>query len=53
MYKDPQMTQYSVFEPRNDETLYNFGDMSASFGFGLYKSATFEYIDIDPSYGFI
>ena len=48
--KVPSIHQYSVFDKRNDDKEFNFGENYGGFLFGLYDGGIFSQIPIDPRY---
>ena len=48
--KVPSIHQYSVFDKRNDDKEFNFGESYGGFLFGLYDGGIFRQIPIDPRY---
>ena len=48
--KVPSIQQYSIFDKRNDDKEFNFGENYGGFLFGLYNGGVFRQIAIDPRY---
>ena len=56
-YKDPNITQFKIFDKRNDDTVINLAENHAMFLIGFFEMATIEdptipsFVKIDPQYG--
>ena len=49
-YKDPSITQYKIYDKRQDDQEINFGENYGGFLFGL-LNADDEFEKLDPKYG--
>ena len=50
-YKDPNITQYSIYDSRQDNKEYNFKEANGSLLFGIFHEKDEKYVDLDPRYG--
>ena len=50
-YQDPQITQYTIFNPRIDGTEYNFGEMYGGLSFGFVDQRNFGFPKLDTRIG--
>ena len=42
-FKDPNITQFSIFDKRTDDVEFNFGEMHGGFYFGFFNPTSFSY----------
>ena len=50
-YKNPKVSQYTIFDPRVDDTLINYGEMNGNFAIGMLSGESFDWKMIDPKIG--
>ena len=51
-FQDPKITQYTIFNARDDGTKYNFGELYGSFTFGFVSQTKFGFPEPDPRIGY-
>lgn len=50
-YKDPKITQYTVFNERSDGAELNYGELFGSFSFGFVNQEKFGFPEPNPRIG--
>ena len=50
-YKDLKITQYKIYDKRQDDKEFNFGELYGNFVLGLYDTLTDSFVPFDPKFG--
>ena len=50
-YRDPQITQFTIYDKRQNEAEINFGEAFGSIAFGFQNPKNLSFIELDPRYG--
>ena len=50
-YKDPNITQFSIYNARNDNKECNFKQANGGFLFAFWDKTVKNYVALDPRYG--
>ena len=50
-YKDPNITQFSIYDTRIDNKEFNFKQANGGFLFAIFDKTAKNYVALDPRYG--